>query len=363
MYLSLQICRALAALMVVCFHVGDHLHRQDHLGEAAALAHRLSAFGDAGVMFFFVLSGFIVTRVHRAEFDQPRRLGAYLLKRATRIYPIYWLVFGITYAGLWLSAPHHPLLPPDLPSLIKAILLIPQQDVIVGMTGAPVVFVAWTLQYEMVFYAILALAFLRRWLLWIPLAGLLVNWLHASQASSWLAQFMGRDLVCLLALGAVLAWYWPRQPLSRRASRWLTALGAIGFMAWSAWEVVHFPLPPPAVRTLVYGLCSTVVIAGLTAWEDQGWHPDAKGMGVRLGHASYALYLIHAPWMSLAAWPLVTLDHHTGWISQMGQAGGILALLLIASSAAWLAWQAHLRVEQPMLRWIQQRTARLTRPS
>jgi peptidoglycan/LPS O-acetylase OafA/YrhL len=87
MYLSLQLCRALAALMVVCFHASGNLRRDRYLGDAADVLERVFSFGDAGVSFFFVLSGFIVTWVHLRDFNQPGRLGNYLFTRAARIYP------------------------------------------------------------------------------------------------------------------------------------------------------------------------------------------------------------------------------------------------------------------------------------
>ena len=136
MYLSLQACRALAALLVVFFHVGTSLNRDVYLGHAADLVRQLSSSGDAGVAFFFVLSGFIVTRVHLPDFNQPARLPAYLLKRAARIYPMYWLVFAATCLLVWLLPASRTTLPADAPTLIKALLLIPQDPSVVGGTGA-----------------------------------------------------------------------------------------------------------------------------------------------------------------------------------------------------------------------------------
>ena len=43
----------------------------------------LFAFGNAGVDFFFVLSGFIIYYVHHSDINQPNRVGRYLFRRFT----------------------------------------------------------------------------------------------------------------------------------------------------------------------------------------------------------------------------------------------------------------------------------------
>lgn len=360
MYLSLQICRALAALMVVCFHVSGHLHRADHLGEAAAWAHRLCSFGDAGVPFFFVLSGFIVTRVHRHEFNRPARALPYLIKRATRIYPIYWLVFGITYVGLRLMSPGNPLLPQDLPSLLQAILLLPQREPIPGVMSAHVVFVAWTLQYEIAFYAILTLAFLHKWWLGVLLALELGNRYGFMPDTGWMGHFMRNDLVLLLAIGTALALLLPRRPSSRWPAIMLVIVGLSSFVAWALWEIIRYPAELSVWRILAYGLASSALIMGLAWMEDAGWRPSRDGLWVRLGDASYSLYLIHAPWMSLATLPVLALERHTHVISNGGAWGGGLATAAIALSACWVALRWHVHIERPLTLLAKRLAARFT---
>lgn len=359
MYLSLQICRALAALMVVCFHVSGHLYRPDHLGEAAAWAHRLCSFGDAGVPFFFVLSGFIVTRVHRHEFNQPARALPYLIKRVIRIYPIYWLVFGVTYIGLRLMSPGNPLLPPDTPTLLWSVLLLPQRDIVWGMSGAPVVFVAWTLQYEIAFYALLALAFVRTWWLLLPLLLVLLNRAWSVLGTDWWSYFISNNLVMLLALGSAWGLLLPVAALPRKVAAWLIAVGGLGFLTMAVWEI-GFPREHDINRTLVYGVFCMVLVLGLVALEDSGWRPSSNSIWVRLGDASYSLYLIHAPWMSLATLPVLALERHTHVISNWGAWGGGLATATITLSACWVALRCHVHIERPLTQFAKRLAARFT---
>ncbi|MGZ6887953.1 MAG: acyltransferase family protein, partial [Acidimicrobiia bacterium] len=116
--------RALAALAVLVTHVAD-------TGGANApnLFGIFFARFDGGVAIFFVLSGILLYRPFaRAHLlDEPRpAVGAYLWRRALRIYPAYWLattavvfVFANTsfssvrsalldYSLLHIYSPHQP---------------------------------------------------------------------------------------------------------------------------------------------------------------------------------------------------------------------------------------------------------------
>jgi peptidoglycan/LPS O-acetylase OafA/YrhL len=55
-------------------------------------------WGDAGVEFFFVLSGFIIASAHAGDISRPARLIPYLQRRIIRIYPPYWIIFAIVCA-------------------------------------------------------------------------------------------------------------------------------------------------------------------------------------------------------------------------------------------------------------------------
>ncbi len=65
-------------------------------------ASGLFAFGHAGVDFFFVLSGFIILHVHAGDIGRPVRLGHYLQRRFTRVYPFYWVVFLLALLAMGL---------------------------------------------------------------------------------------------------------------------------------------------------------------------------------------------------------------------------------------------------------------------
>src|SRR5882762_1925446 len=150
MYKSIQACRGLAALQVVLFHLGGILAAPKYFGLPGF--GRAFIFGDSGVEFFFVLSGFIITWVHRRDFGKPAALPAYISKRLIRIYPTYWTIFLSVFLLAWTSPALRSGLPATPGLLLRSLLLVPQDPTVAGGTGAPVLIVAWTLQYEMIFY-------------------------------------------------------------------------------------------------------------------------------------------------------------------------------------------------------------------
>jgi peptidoglycan/LPS O-acetylase OafA/YrhL len=64
------------------------------------------SLGQTGVYLFFVLSGFLITRILISAKDQPAYFSRFWTRRARRIFPIYYLLFGFVIAwGLWKGWP------------------------------------------------------------------------------------------------------------------------------------------------------------------------------------------------------------------------------------------------------------------
>ena len=115
--------------------------------------------GNVGVDLFFVISGFIMVYSSEAIFGSPGASGTFLRRRLVRIVPLYWAAtafqcylyyrFGGAeiYAPLWRN-------------LISSLffLPIPRDDGSV----VPVLMVGWTLNFEMLFYVVFALAVTQR---------------------------------------------------------------------------------------------------------------------------------------------------------------------------------------------------------
>ena len=340
MYQSLQACRAAAALLVVLFHLGGTFAQQKYFGYAGF--DRLFSWGDSGVDFFFVLSGFLITTVHRRDFGHPEALPRYLLKRAVRIYPTYWLIcLAVCLAALLVPA-LRAALPSEPLVFLRAFLLIPQDPDVVGGLGSPILFVAWSLQYEMMFYAVVAAFIFNRGLGWGVVAALLVLNLGCAirTGCTFPASFVASDMVFLFALGVGVA-YLLRSPLRLPRPRLVAALAGAGFVGFGVLESWIGRDALPFDRRLVFGVLAAVLVLALCRAEDAGMQVPARRTVGLLGDSSYALYLLHIPIISLLCKALV----HLGVTSPAGLVGLFTVVVVAcvgAAAAYYLGIERHL---------------------
>jgi peptidoglycan/LPS O-acetylase OafA/YrhL len=349
MYKSLQACRGYAALLVVLYHLGLAIASPKYFGiERFAVPF---GFGDAGVEFFFVLSGFIITWVHFSDLGQPSRLRDYVRKRAVRIYPVYWTVLAAVFLAAEAVPSLRSTVPHDLPTLFKTAALIPQDPAVVGGTGAPILIVAWSLQYEMCFYCLVGAFIFNRALGICVSIGLLANVVACQTGScAFPRNFLANPLMLLFALGALIA-HLSRRPISLKRPAIAAAAAACAFLAIGAAEVIWGRQSLPIDRRLAYGLVSGMLIFALVRAEDssrQGQGQPQKPGKVRrwsasLGDSSYALYLIHFPLISMFCKLAV-------FIGLRGAAGALLAYVSILGACLAAAIALHLAVEKPIMR-------------
>src|SRR3954468_12024457 len=148
MLVHIQILRFAAALAVVVFHVLGAAPEGFKVSENA-VSHALS-YGGRGVDLFFVISGFIIFYATRRGDQTP---AEFLRRRVERIVPLYFFViFAVTALAATLPAifgapdwytPRH---------ILKSLAFIAFTD-----GEMPVVYVGWSLEYEMYFYLVAAL--------------------------------------------------------------------------------------------------------------------------------------------------------------------------------------------------------------
>ncbi len=347
MYYSIQACRAVAAMLVVCLHLASNLGKDKYFGSAAESIFPLFCFGGtAGVAFFFVLSGFIITFIHRADIGKPGRLVPYLRKRAVRIYPTYLIVFaGVYFLALAIPSLRESL-PTDVEVLVKALLLVPQDPAVAGGMGAPVIAVAWTLQYELLFYASIALALIHP-LLFVVVAMLFAVhfvWQAIAPSGHFLSAFLANSLMLLFGMGMATAWLvqsgWrmPR-PL------WVAAVAGLLFFCVGAAEAVFGKEPHYNQLNMGYGLCAAVLIVALVQAERERPGRFDNRAAALLGDASYAMYLIHFPLIAVLCKAAVALGLH-------GFTGAVVAFIGIFICCVLASVLFHLWIERPVLRLL-----------
>lgn len=340
MYQSLQGSRAIAAILVVLYHLGGALSADKYFG--LPLLYKPFSFGSAGVEFFFVLSGFIIFTAHRKDLFQPKKLGSYLKKRFARIYPAYWIIFMGVFLMTMASSTLRSALPEDPIVILKSLLLYPQDKNVVGGSGAPIIIVAWTLQYEMFFYLTFALLIVSRSLAILAGLSLLYIYCNYNSTSPFPLSFIAQSYVLLFVMGIVTAWACTSHKLKVEKPASYSLLGALVF-AVVALDTVFGTDLYKDWRTVLYGMAASFIFFGFVRSEDQGQTFLQHRWIQLLGNASYALYLIHYPLISILCKVAISIG-----LNKIGILGALITHLVIFSSCLMAAVIFHLRIEKPV---------------
>jgi exopolysaccharide production protein ExoZ len=282
---NIQVLRAVAALLVVFVHLDVFLR-----------ALGLEPFGHGGVDLFFVISGFIMVYTTRSR---PIGPGAFMANRLTRIAPIYWLITVAVYAVALAAPALLQATSADPVQLIKSLLFVPFQKS--NGLVQPVLFVGWTLNFEMFFYASFALGlmFPQRRVGAIAVMALLASLVLAGlvlRPENVVAAFYTRPIILEFAAGMALAWFGSgltvASALGRRALVAATVLGLVALALVPLWA-------PEVSRVLTQGIPATVVAASAITLHQSGVRWSNRVL-LLLGNASYSLYLTH-PFVTQAA--------------------------------------------------------------
>lgn len=75
--------RGIAALLIMVFHFIGHHHEP-------SVVRTLAVIGQTGVDLFFVLSGFLITRILLLSKESPNYFRSFYARRALRIFPLYY---------------------------------------------------------------------------------------------------------------------------------------------------------------------------------------------------------------------------------------------------------------------------------
>lgn len=343
-YQSIQACRGIASLLVLFFHLGGTVALDRYF--SVMYFNSVFSFGDAGVAFFFVLSGFVITLAHRKEIGHPKALLTYARKRAVRIYPAYLIVAGAVYLVAQFVPSISSGMPQDALGLVSELLLIPRDPKVTGGTGSTILLVAWSLQYEVFFYLLTALLLLRPALWIIAVAALLSLQLAVAtgMAAPFPLSFLSNECILLFGFGMALAWL-VKSPIKIAAPRLIAAAGIAAFTGLAFYELLIDKVPH---RDLAYGLASCFIIVGLARTEGQADRPWKLPRLAMLGDASYALYLIHFPLISVIAKAARALG-------MTGLAGATAVFVVGTVASIGIAILFHLWIERPIMRRLSAR--------
>jgi exopolysaccharide production protein ExoZ len=320
--------------------------------------------GDTGVLSFFVLSGFLMTRQFSNGFGSWRNAVPFLFRRAVRIVPMYWIATLLEYrAARYANIPHLK------QQTLLALVFLP--DIYNKPMYYPLLQQGWTLNFEVFFYILFAFCLLIPRRTGLPLLAtilLLLAWLnftHAVGGSGPLATIANYYASVMLVpfvggIGLALA---EERILRKSTFRFPVApalfiLIPVLVLPWVTWPFWNG----------WYALLRCGIAIGIV-WLCVLAKPTAEGafqrISTSLGDASYSTYLFHSFWLGwLAEWS-------AGWLS--GRNGPGTGLALCAAGvvfASLLGLLVHLVVERPLIRKLQRLPAgpawfrsRLRRPN
>lgn len=334
---SLQLLRGIAALAVVAYHV-HVIGSQQGFAFGTVGGQVLAEAGRFGVNLFFVLSGFVICHAHAGDVGRPARLGRYLWRRVTRIYPVYWL-FSLGFVAAAMAGLGSPDYRTDWPSVLSSITLLRFTE-----SPLPPLLVAWTLFYEMQFYLVFALLIANRrvgliafalWAGWVALANLAGM---ADPLRLWTLWNVHFFLGCL-------AWLAARHLTARHALP--LAFGGVVAVALGIAGTTFAVEPIDGVNRAPLLLAAlgfaAVILAGVLA--DTAIARRAPALLRLLGDASYSLYLVHSAIVSACCIVAGKLGLVTLLPTPLAYAG-------IAAVAVTGGCIAHLVIERPIQRWL-----------
>lgn len=282
--------------------------------------------GRVGVDAFFVISGFIMMTTSARNFGSADGALDFLYRRLVRIVPLYWI--ATAFAVLLRLGENNAF---SVKHLANSLLFLPD--------GAlPVLGVGWTLNLEMLFYALFfvtmflkpkaGLAVLTAVLVVLPLARKLLHahqppWITWMDPAVW--EFLGGMGLAVLA----------RRGHRSSAGRFASPVVLSGMLLVLAWWVSN-TFRTPFVFNLLTGVSVTAVAVLGANVAPSGW--VLRGLE-RLGNASYSLYLVHAIVLGACRQAIMLVPGQPRWL--------LAACLPLVFVVAWLV---HTRVETPLLR-------------
>ncbi len=340
-YESLNVVRVVLALLVLGYHAGGTVALEKYFS-VSAFDRWLGFVGGPAVAMFFVLSGFVMQLAHGKYIGQFDKCKPYFWRRFVRVFPTFWAVLlMVLLASLWFPAD----VPGDVLSILKMLLLIPQSQGAGGPPGSPLIVVAWTLQYEIVFYLVFG-AWIASRALGAAISLLLL--LNAADCASGecgpYREFLSALPMAYFLVGVAAAGVAKRLP-PLRAAMPIMWLALAGYLAVALMRPVPEGQWTWALSGLLsVGLAGVILVCLVNAEDAQAQRPPVVWVQ-RLSDASYAMYLLHFPIISLLCKVLVLAG-------LQGMLGATLAFALSFGVSIVAALVFHVYIERRLVAWL-----------
>lgn len=278
---SLQLLRALAAILVV-------IHHSSHLNPEFKILD-FGTFGIVGVDIFFVLSGFIMIYISpdNACYKQ------FIKSRVARIVPLYFIFTSLLILLVSIKPDLFRTVVYSFPHYVSSILFLPFE----APDGRvrPLLSIGWTLNFEFYFYLLFALFCTfkpKLRILFISLSMVLVSCLSLFIfTENTLLEFYANSIFVEFIFGMILAVIFKSGYYFNKQSSFV--LFVFSFVLFFVLQNTNLH----QYRVLVYGLPAFLLVVssiGLEINSAKIWQNKIMaGVFLKVGDASYSLYLSH----------------------------------------------------------------------
>lgn len=321
---NIQILRGLAAVWVVLYHSLGLASRPEG---ANRFLTGLGQYGYFGVDIFFVLSGFVIYySVHLKNITARE----FFRRRAERIVPPYFVLTTILFLAMLLLPSMFHSLKPSLDHFLRSVLYL-------SFTGYqfPVLYIGWTLEYEMLFYVLAAGALGFGAMLFNRLPALISTLVLLGMASTQIigpigpVGFLTNPIILEFCFGFVIASIFLTKKIDKFNIAALTA------------AIVVVTLVDPTHRVMLAGLPSAALLIMCLMLNHLVTLPRYVKIPLcAVGDASYSIYLIQV-------FSLPLIDKLFRYAPGVMGAGSFV--VLAAGSAIISGWAFFKLVETPIL--------------
>ncbi|MFC6011396.1 acyltransferase family protein [Nocardia lasii] len=261
-YEFLDALRGIAALAVVLEHFSAPLwpaygkYLGDHVNP-----------GVVGVFVFFIVSGFIIP----ASMERGRSLGAFWVGRFFRLFPLFWVIMVVAVllhlVGMYGGPPGFLTEP-----LWNLVTNATMAHYFITGHDSQILVVAWTLSYELIFYALVSLLFLGRLnRRSVPVAILAIGAILAAALFLTPALLNGPDSdlttrLAVLAATAVAAAFFAWRAPTRRAATVAVLIAALAIPL-----ALNQPGPSGYSAAILATMFVGTVLYRMTAGDTPAW--------------------------------------------------------------------------------------------
>lgn len=336
---NIQILRGVAAIWVVLYHALGLPLPGGVVNQVLAF---IAASGYFGVDIFFVLSGFVIYySVHGKDIGA----RAFFRRRAERIFPPYFVLTTALFLAILALPNLFHTLNASLDHFLRSVFYLS-----FTRYDFPVLYIGWTLEYEMLFYALTSamlvfgvVAFERLPVVISALVGVgvAIAMLDGAPAP---VRFLTNPIILEFAFGFVIGAVF----LAKKTDRYnIAALVA---------AICGVVLVNPTHRALLAGIPSAILLCICLGMSHMVTLPQAVRSPLSiLGDASYSIYLIQVFTLPIA-------QKFSGFMPAL--LGRNFFILLATGFTILLGWLFFKCVESPVVTAFKKRRQRgVARPA